>query len=119
MRIFLVIALAVMLSGALVSCFDPQPGEISVIATKSGQRASCGIKVFNAKGAQIDQVFTDMQGLVYIKGVKPGKYTLEFVDKDGNKYPPVLELTIDPGEQETVRVDLDKETVDAAAPAAE
>lgn len=113
MRFLVVLALAIGIAAMLSSCFDPPMGEISIIATKSGQRTGCGVMLFNAKGVQIDQVSTDMQGLVYIKNVKPGKYSLKFVNYDGSLYPALINVTVGPGEEKTVRVDLNK-TYDAA-----
>lgn len=118
MRYLLAIVLALGLMAGLSSCFDPEPGEISVIATKSGQRQGCGVQLFNSKGVQIDQAPTDMNGLVYLKGIVPGKYTLKFIGNDGHQYPAVINVTVDAGEQETVRVDLDQE-YDAAEDTAE
>lgn len=112
MRYLVVIVLAFGVMALLGSCFDPEPGEISVIATKDGRRIGCGVQLFNAKDVQVDQAPTDMEGLVYLKNVVPGKYTLRFVDRDGTRYPAVITVTVSPGEQETVRVDLDK-TYDA------
>ena len=109
MRYLLVIVLALGLMSLLGSCFDPVPGEVSIIATKSGQRTGCGVQLFNAKDVQVDQATTDMDGLVYLKNIVPGRYTLRFVDRDGNRYPAVIKISVEPGEQETVRVDLDKE----------
>ena len=37
---------------------------------------------------------------------RQGKYTLKFIGGDGYQYPSVINVTVDPGEQETVRVDL-------------
>jgi hypothetical protein len=109
MRYLLAIVLAFSLMVLLCSCFDPPPGEVSIIATKSGQRKGCAVQLFNTKDVQVDQATTDMDGLVYLKNVIPGKYTLRFVDRDGNRYPAVIKITVDAGEQETVRVDLDQE----------
>ncbi len=108
MRYLWVIVLAVVVVGVLSGCFDQPTGEISIIATRNGERTGCGVMMFNSKGVQVDQVTTDMQGLVYIKNVKAGSYTLKFVDHQGNLYPAVINVSVDPGEQETVRVDLNK-----------
>ena len=108
MRYLLVIVLAAGMAALLSSCFDPAPGEVSIIATQGGERTGCVVQLFNSKGVQVDQAATDMEGLVYLKNVVPGKYTLKFADRDAELYPAVIEITVEPGEQETVRVDLDQ-----------
>ena len=65
----------------IAACFDPEPAEISVIATKNGMRKGCVVQVFNAKGIQIAEDATDFNGIGYVKdgealiqdmfGVKP------------------------------------------------
>ena len=95
--------LAVTLSG----CFDPEPGEISVIAKKNGKTQSCSVFVYNSKDVQINQVPTDLKGLVYIKDVVPGRYKLKFYDGvNDSMYPAVVEVDVDAGESEIVRVEL-------------
>ena len=90
---------------SLTSCMDPEPAEISVIATMDGQPQNARVQVFNSSGKQIQEVYLD-RGIQYIKQLLPGKYTLKFLDNQGNFYPAIREVNIDAGDSVPVEVDL-------------
>jgi len=87
-------------------CFDPEPGEISVRAVKNGRQQVCAVQVFNAKGNQIQERHTDFNGLVYVKQLTPGEYTLKFVDNRGNYYPAVKTVNVREGDSVILDVEL-------------
>lgn len=98
------LGLLFMLSG----CEDPAPGEISVIAMKNGKQQSCAVILMNDKGVQLNLVPTDMKGLVYIKKLQPGTYTLKFQDHDKNLYPAVKTVLVRSGDTNVCRVNLNE-----------
>ena len=71
----------------------------------NGQRRVCGVQVFNSKGIQIQEKHTDFQGLVFVKQLAPGTYTLKFIDNEGNYYP--AEKTVNVREGDSVIVDVE------------
>jgi hypothetical protein len=73
----------------LTSCFDPEPGEVSLVSVKNGKPAVCAVQVFNNQGNQIQQESSNFDGVVYISDLKPGTYTLKFMDNHKNMYPAV------------------------------
>lgn len=108
-RALTIIALMAFLVVGLLSCFDPEPSEISIIATLNGKRQGCTVQVFNSAGKQIQQESTDWNGIGYIKQVAPGSYTLKFIDNQGNPYPAVKTITLKPGDSAPVQVELSEE----------
>jgi hypothetical protein len=108
-RIITALALAAFVAVGLLGCFDPEPSEISIIATLNGQRQGCTVQVFNEAGKQIQQESTDWGGIGYVKQLKPGKYTLKFIDNHGNSYPAVKVVTLRPGDSQPVEVELSEE----------
>ena len=100
MGLILVLWSAMLLS----SCFDPEPGEISVRCTNKGRRMGCAIQLYNANMQQIDLVPTDLNGIQFLE-LPPGKYTLKFQDPQGNQYP--AEVTVDLGSGESAVLDVE------------
>jgi hypothetical protein len=94
------------LSMALCGCIDPTPGEISVRAMLNGRQQGCVVQLFNSKGKQIQEVFTDQKGLVYIKDLPPGNYSLKFLDNEGNPYPAMKDIAVSEGDSVIVDVEL-------------
>jgi hypothetical protein len=113
-RILTAIALAAFVAVGLLSCFDPEPSEISIIAMLNGERQGCTVQVFNSAGKQIQQESTDWHGIGYIKQLAPGTYTLKFIDNQGNQYPAEKIVTLRPGESSPVEVELSEEPEAAA-----
>ena len=116
-KILRMIPLAAMLAALLMiatSCIDPEPGEISIRATKAGKPFGCAVQLFNAKGNQVQEQFTDTKGLLYIKELAPGDYTVKFIDNNLQPYPAVKQVTVDPGGSVILDVELTEEP--AAAP---
>jgi len=95
-----------------LSCFDPEPSEISIIASLNGKRQGCTVQVFNSQGKQIQAESTDWHGIGYIKQLAPGTYTLKFVDNQGNEYPAVKVITLRPGDSAPVEVELSERPVE-------
>jgi hypothetical protein len=104
--IFVTLLLCAML--ALASCIDPEPGEISIKATKDGRSQSCSIMILNDKGVQIDEANTDEFGVGYLKDLKPGTYTLKFKDGSGNMYPAEKTVELHAGDSTPVQVELNE-----------
>ena len=98
MRGLMIVMVAVLVTLGMTGCFDPQPGEISLISVKSGKPVVCGVQVFNAAGKQIQQESSDFNGVVYITKLKPGTYTLKFVDSKKNMYPAVKTCKVRAGD---------------------
>lgn len=78
----------------LTSCFDPPPGEVSLVSVKNGKPAVCAVQVFNEQGNQIQQASSNFDGVVYISNLKPGTYTLKFMDNQKNMYPAVRVINV-------------------------
>ncbi len=105
--IYLFAVLGILLG--LTGCSDPAPGEISVISKKNGQQRSCAVLLYNEKGIQLNLVPTDMNGLVYIKKLAPGTYTLKFQDvASKTMYPAVKTATVTSGDTFVCRVELNE-----------
>lgn len=104
--LFAALTLVCVLAVSLTGCFDPEPCEISVIATKNGEPQGVTVQVFNSKGKQIQEVSTDWNGVGYIKQLQPGTYTLKFLDKQGGYHPAEKIVTVDPGESLPVPIEL-------------
>lgn len=105
-RVITALALAVFVTVGLLGCFDPEPSEISIIATLNGERQGCTVQVFNEQGKQIQQESTDWGGIGYVKQLKPGTYTLKFIDNSGTYYPAERVVTLRPGDSQPVEVEL-------------
>jgi hypothetical protein len=99
----------------LLGCLDAEPAEIGVSAFKSGRQQGCTILMYNADGKQTDQVSTDFGGVGYIKNIKPGTYTLKFMDNQNNFYPAVKLVTVSAGGSHPVRVELTEPPADGVA----
>ena len=99
----------------LLGCLDAEPAEIGISAFKSGRQQGCTVLLYNTIGKQIDQVSTDFGGVGYIKNVKPGTYTLKFMDNQKNFYPAVKLVTISAGDSFPVRVELTEPPADGVA----
>ena len=95
------------------SCFDPEPGEVSVRSTKNGRPQGCVVGVFNAKGNQISENATDTMGIGYIKDVAPGNYTLKFFDTKRKPYNIEMEVSVRPGESVVLDVELTESNMPA------
>ena len=105
--IYLFVVLGILLG--LTGCSDPAPGEISVIARKNGQTQSCAILLYNESGIQLNLVPTDINGLVYIKKLAPGTYTLKFQDVSSKTmYPAVKTVTVTSNDTNVCRVELNE-----------
>lgn len=90
----------------MVSCFDAEPGEIGANCKMNGKSKGCTMVLLNSKGAQIAQEHTDYYGIGYFKGVKPGSYTVKFIDKDGNFYPAEYPVDVSAGDSQYLDVEL-------------
>lgn len=99
----------------LASCMDPEPGEISVRATENGEKQGCTVMVFSAAGKQTMELPTDNQGLLFIKQLPPGTYTLKFKSNSSEMYPAEKAVRVVSGGSEIVDVELTE--VPAAPPA--
>jgi hypothetical protein len=97
------------------SC-EVQPAELNFRCSLNGQPKGCQVMVFNDSGAQVQEIASEISGIGYIKDLKPGKYTLKFKDVRGTQYPAVREITLAPGDLQTIDVELSQET-EGAAPA--
>lgn len=91
---------------SLTGCMDPEPGEISIIATKNGSPQGCSVLLFNSKGIQINHVAANNRGLVKITLLPPGTYSLKFQDNNDKKYPAERTVVVGGGESVIVRVEL-------------
>ena len=92
----------------LNSCMDPEPGEISIIATKNGRPQTCTILVYNSNGVQINLLAANMKGLVYIKKLVPGIYSLKFRDNKNKMYPAEHTVSVVAGQTFVLRVKLNE-----------
>ena len=99
-------ALLIYVVFAATSCIDPEPGEISIRATKEGRQQGCVVQLYNAAGKQIREEFTDQKGLLYLKDLAPGNYTLKFMDNSGNMYPNEKPVNVSPGDSVIVDVEV-------------
>jgi len=100
------VMLVVLVAAGLLGCFDPEPSEISIIATLNGERQGCTVQVFNSQGKQIQEESTDWHGIGYVKQLAPGTYTLKFIDNQRNPYPAVKTINLRPGEAKPGQVEL-------------
>ena len=91
---------------ALASCMDAEPGEISVRALLNGEKQGCTVLVFNSGGKQTMELPTDNQGLVYIKQLPPGTYTLKFKSNSNEMFPAEKAVRLTAGSSEIVDVEL-------------
>jgi|GEM_PF-2450951 len=96
--VFAALMLVVFVAVSVVGCFDPEPSEVSIIATMNGEPQGVTVQVFNSKGLQIQEVSTDWNGIGYISQLAPGTYTLKFLDKSGGLYPAERTINLKPGE---------------------
>lgn len=121
MRVSLLVAVAVAvtaLSAFLAGCANETPAELSFRATRGGQAQNCRMLVFNDKGRQIAEIDSDLGGVGYAKDLAPGKYTAKFSDALGNPYAAVRSVTLKPGDNYVLDVDLDQASESAAGGAA-
>jgi hypothetical protein len=88
------------------SCIDPEPGEISIRATKEGRQQGCVVQLYNSKGKQIREEFTDQKGLLYLKDLPPSNYTVKFLDNEGNPYPAEKQVNVTAGDSQIIDVEL-------------
>jgi hypothetical protein len=93
------------LAAVIASCEQP-PASLNFRTTLNGQGTGCTAMVYNDKGNQIMEIPSDLGGVGYINEIKPGTYTVKFKDTSGNMYPVVKEVTLVPGDQQTLEVDL-------------
>lgn len=105
-RLTTAIALVALMAAGVLGCFDPEPSEISIIATLNGERQGCTVQVFNSAGKQIQEESTDWHGIGYIKQLAPGTYTLKFIDNQRNLYPAQKVVSLKPGASMPVQVEL-------------
>jgi hypothetical protein len=118
LRTFLSIVLATYLLANLVSCFDPEPGEVGMRITLNGSAVSCNVLVFNPKGKQIQQEHADQYGVVYVKKLPPGEYTFKFSGHSNEMYPAVRTAKVTSGGSAFMEVDLNQATDPNAPPPA-
>jgi hypothetical protein len=97
---------ALVLFALIAASCEVQPAELNFRCTLNGQPKGCQVMVFNETGAQIQEVPSEISGIGYIKDLKPGKYTLKFKDVKGTMYPAVTEVTLIPGDLQTIDVEL-------------
>ncbi len=98
----LAMPLLLMLSG----CLDLPNGEISVRTMKKGRRQGCTVQVFNEAGKQIAEQPTDNVGLLFLKNMRPGMYTLKFKDNQGKMLPAEKSVRVVSDGSEIVDVEL-------------
>lgn len=91
---------------AIVASCEQPPASMSFRTTLDGRPTGCTAMVFNDKGKQILEIPSDLSGVGYIETIKPGSYTVKFRDNNGNMYAVQREVTLEPGGQETLEVDL-------------
>lgn len=108
-------ALGLLISG----CLDDPYGEISVRAVERGRRRGCTVQVFNEEGRQIAEVPTDKVGLLFLKNMKPGTYTLKFKSNRGSMYPAVKQVRVVSDGSEIVDVELTEKPPPDTGPTAE
>jgi hypothetical protein len=101
----------------VVSC-EQTPAELNFRTTLSGVTKGSTAMIFNAKGAQIMEVSSDINGNGYVSEMKPGTYTIKFKDAQGTQYAAVRTVTLKPGDTATLIVEL-TEATEAGAPAAD
>lgn len=104
--LLLTVILLGLLAGSLTSCFDPEPGEISVMAYENGRKQPCTVQLYNSKDQQIREEGSDFGGLTYITDVPPGSYTLRFIDTNRNPFAAEVSLTVEAGESVPLQVEL-------------
>lgn len=110
MKLLLPLLVIITAMAIIGSCADDTPAELSITSTRSGQQMGCRVLIWNSKNVQIRDEATDMQGIVFIQGILPGKYKLTFVDVKDNKYAAERWITLQPGDEMNVAVDLDVPT---------
>jgi len=106
-----IVALAALLLTVLAlcaSCMDEDPGELSVRTNKQGQPQDCMVQLFNSKGVQVQEPYTE-RGFVIIKSLKSGTYFLKFKDSatPPNFYAAIRKITVKAGDSHVEDVDLD------------
>jgi hypothetical protein len=99
----------------VVSC-EQAPAELNFRTTYGGQTKGSTAMIFNAKGAQIMEISSDINGNGYVSEMKPGTYTIKFKDAQGSPYAAVRTVTLVPGDTATLIVEL-TEATEAGAPA--
>ncbi|MCC7479850.1 T9SS type A sorting domain-containing protein [bacterium] len=102
LRLLACLALGLLLSG----CLDLPPGEISVRTLRKGRRQGCTVQVFNEAGKQIAEQPTDNVGLLFLKNLRPGQYTLKFKDNQGKMLPAEKTVRVVSDGSEIVDVEL-------------
>jgi hypothetical protein len=115
MRKYMPVIVLLALAAFLLGCVEQEPAEISVICKLSGVPQGCTDQLWNAKGHQIADAATDNNGVVYFKNVVPGKYTIKFVDGNGEYYPAEATVSVSSAESLPVKVELSE--APTAAPA--
>lgn len=103
----------------LSGCLDDPYGEISVRTTRRGKRQGCTVQVFNEAGKQVQEVPTDNVGLLFLKNMKPGTYTLKFISNKDKMYPAEKTVTVRSDGNEVVDVDLDEKPLPKPPPTEE
>ena len=100
------IAVLVLVS-LMVSCAEPEPGEISVRTYKSGQLQNCTTELWTT-GESSKQLMeaAGQNALTYLKNVTPNSYILKFKDYDGNYYEAQYAVTLSGGGSEFCEIEL-------------
>jgi hypothetical protein len=103
------VVVLVLMAIIAASC-EVEPAELNFRCTLNGQQKGCSAMVFNEAGAQVQEVPSEISGIGYIKDLKPGKYTIKFKDVSGTQYPAVAEVTLAPGDLQTLTIELSQES---------
>lgn len=96
----------------LAGCLDPPTGEISVRTTWHGKRKSSVVMLFNSAGRQIDERATDNTGLLFLKNLQAGDYTMKFKNSKDEMLPAVKTVTVHWDSSEIVDVELSEKPVE-------
>jgi hypothetical protein len=102
---------------ALPSLLPRPMGSVVVVTGLNGQPVSAAVLVFNSSAKQIMQVHSDQSGVVAIKQLPKGKYTLKFQGVQGSPYPAVETIEVVGKQQTVVKVELGQAASAATATA--
>jgi hypothetical protein len=93
------------------------PGNVEVQLSRNGQPTTDAvICVFTSSATQIQQVPPDPSGVVILKPMPQGKYTLKFLDHTGNYYPVVETVDVVEGRLVVMKVELGQGATAGAKP---
>lgn len=81
LRAFIFVSIVLAAALLLTGCEDPPPGEVTGMVTVDGRTMGVMVKAVNNKGEVVAQD-QSLGGVFSLKGLKPGRYTIEFYNGD-------------------------------------